>query len=774
MNKRPLPCVLAGFVLGEVWMWQFHGTAALAALCLAAIICIIIGVLKRSSFFILIFIGILIGGFREEQWYSNKASLEKYMDQSDHKIQGQIKEMDTKDYSHSLIIENILVDGKSMEGKLQVYLKDEPECKIGSRILLKGRIEEFALPTNPGAFHQKNYQASKGVFGLVRNPEIIEVRMGSFLIMDGINEIRENSSNYIKNHMKEDYYGIGIAMALGNKEYLEEEQKNLYEFGGISHVLAVSGLHMSLLGAAIYKILRKWGFGYTICVFSAIPCIVVYAVMTGMSSSCLRAAIMLILYLFAEIKGYYYDLPSALSLAGIWLLYEIPDRLFDSGFLLSFGAMISVGIVCPFLFHIFGYKTGVHKVRDSFYSGFMITIFSLPLSLYFFYGVSLAGVFLNLIVIPLMTFLLPLLFLGSLGWMPFVPHIIANLCFKPAELMLEVYRILCEFVSHFPGLYVQAGHRNLLFAVGYYFILITGIAMLYYCFKRKKRWIILILPIIICFTISYITLTGRNDSFMTMLDVGQGDGILYRSEKDEICMIDGGSTSENNIGQYVLKPAFEYYGIDRVDYWFLTHMDEDHISGMKELLESGYPIRNLILPVRKEISDKQREIEELAIENNTKIFYMEQGDKLRLKEGVIYCLYPVEKSLLQDENQNSLVLLLDLPNQQILLTGDSEKEGETRVSKYLKNFKLDDSKEQILKVGHHGSSNGTKESLLRVFKPDSALISCAFNNRYGHPAAETINRIENVNADIYYTMKHGAIEIRLGKETSYFGYGVVK
>ncbi len=774
MNKRPLPYVLAGFVLGEVWMWQFHGTAARAALCLAAIICIIIGSLKKGSFFILLSIGILIGGFREEQWNNSKIFVEKYIDQSDHMIQGQIKEMDTKDYSHSVIIENILIEGKSMEGNLQVYLEDEPECKIGSRILLKGRIEEFALPTNPGGFHQKAYQDGKGVFGLIRNPEIIEVRMGSFLIKDGINEIRKNSSNYMKNYMKEDCYGIGIAMALGNKSYLEEEQKNLYEFAGISHVLAVSGLHMSLLGAAIYKILRKWGFGYTISVFSAIPCILVYAVMTGMSSSCLRAAIMLIIYLFAEIKGYYYDLPSALSLAGLWLLFEIPGRLFDSGFLLSFGAMISVGIVAPFLFHIFGYKTGIHKIRDSFYSGLMITMFTLPLSLYFFYGFSLAGIVLNLIVIPLMTILLPLLFIGSLGWMPFVPHIITNLCFKAAEFMLEFYRILCRFTQHFPGLYIQAGHRNLQFAVLYYFIWIIGITILYCCFKKKKRWCVMFLPLLVCFVILYIASTGRNDRFMTMLDVGQGDGILYHSVKDEICMIDGGSTSEKKIGQYVLKPAFEYYGIDKIDYWFLTHMDEDHISGAKELLESGYPIRNLILPVRKEISEKQREIEELAVENNTNIFYMKQGDKLRLKEGVIYCLNPTENSKMEDENQNSLVLLLDLPNQQILLTGDSEKEGETRTVQYLKNFKLDDAKEQILKVGHHGSSNGTKESLLKVFKPDVALISCALKNRYGHPATETINRIGNVDADIYYTMKHGAIEIRLGKETSYFGYGMVK
>ena len=96
------------------------------------------------------------------------------------------------------------------------------------------------------------------------------------------------------------------------------------------------------------------------------------------------------------------------------------------------------------------------------------------------------------------------------------------------------------------------------------------------------------------------------------------------------------------------------------------------------------------------------------------------------------------------------------------------------MTQYLKKFRPDFSKEQILKVGHHGSVNGTMEALLKIFQPDSAIVSCALDNRYGHPAKETIDRIKNVDSDLYYTMEHGAIEIRLGKVTSYLGYGVVK
>lgn len=773
MNKRPLPCVLAGFVLGEVWMWQFHGTVVFTALCLAAIICFIIGVLRKGSFFILLSLGLLLGGVRTQEWNFYKNGIEFWMNRESKMISGQIEDVTKNEYSYSIIIGNLQIEDVSQGGRLLIYLDEEPECFIGSRIILDGFIEKFELPANPGGFNLRTYREGKGILGFVADAKVMEVRVGSFLIKDVIYDIREKSIDYIKKYMDEKFSGIAIAMAFGNKEFVQEEEKSLYEFGGISHVLAVSGLHMSLLGASVYKLLRKVGFGYTVSVCASMPCIFLYAVMTGMSSSCLRAGIMLCIYLFAEWKGYYYDLPSALSLAALWLLYEIPARLFDSGFLLSFGAMISVGVLCPFLFRMFRYKTGTNKIKDSFFSGLIITIFTMPLSLYFFYGFSVAGLVLNLIVIPLMTFLVPLLFIGGMGWMPFIPDFAAGFCFTAGEWILQLYNRLCSLTRKFPLSYIQTGYRGFGFLLCYYVMVILFLFVLLWAYKKKKKLIYLLIPIMLGLLFIFIKQTGKKEAYLTMLDVGQGDGILYHTVAGEVCMIDGGSTSERKIGRYVISPALEYYGIDKVDYWFVSHFDEDHTSGLKELLELGYPVSNLILPARKDKGEKQMELEELAFKNRTKVYYMKQGDKLKLKNSILYCLYP-KKNNTGDENQNSMVLLLDTSCHQILLTGDVEKEGETNMIKELKKYRMIDSKEQILKVGHHGSANGTKEELLKAFQPDSALISCALDNGYGHPAKETVERIKRSKANIYYTMKHGAIEIQLGKETSYLGYGVIE
>lgn len=770
MNQRPLPCVLAGFVLGEVWILQFRGTAAFAALICAAVICMMIGVSKKGSFcFFLaaIGIGMALGGMQQHRWSSYETTWNKWKNMENCQIEGKIDDIAEKEYSKAVVLDQIYVNGQKQGGKLLLYVDQDTDCVIGGRIAAEGKVEDFSEPTNPGGFDQRQYQAGRGILGVIYDGKITEIRYGSFLIKDGIYQIRKNCASFMKKHMKDEYSGIGIAMALGEKGALEEEQKNLYETAGISHVLAVSGLHMSLLGAGVYKIFRKLGFGYPVSVCSSLPCIAMYAILTGMSSSCLRAGIMLAIYLIAEYGGYYYDLPSSLSLAGILLLAEIPARLFDSGFLLSFGAILSVGIFIPFLLRVLQYDSGKKKIRDSFLSGLLITLFTLPFSLYFFYGFSLAGIFINLLVIPLMTGAVPLLFFGSLGWMVLCPEKIAALSLKLAEWILFLYDILCRTADKIRFSYVQTGFRDISFAILYYSSLFLFFLFLYFI-RRKRKYVkgvtVVLMGIFLCFLLH---MTGRNDSFLTVLDVGQGDGILYHSRRGEVCMIDGGSSSEKKIGQYVIRPALEYYGISHVDYWFLSHFDEDHLSGLVELLKTGYPVDHLILPVRNEKTEKQLEIEQLAKENGTQIHVMKQGDCLTLKEEIFYCLYPKEGQV-PDENQGSMVLLLENATEQILLTGDIEKEAEQTMSQYLYRKFGKTEKKRYLKASHHGSANGSGEDLLGRFLPDWTIISCGLDNRYGHPAGETLDRLEKSGSNILCTMEQGAVEIRCGSGIAVF------
>lgn len=776
MNHRPLLCVLAGFVLGEVWIYRFHETAAKAVFCLCAFIIIVICIQRKGGFFVFFTLGVMVGVFRCMYWIGCEDRFKDLVSSGEYCMEGQIIEQRETATGVLIVLDRLNIDGRDYIGKVTVYLQEGMSFPLGGTMKVKGAIQDFDSATNPGEFDYGAYQKGKGIWGCIYEPDILSVRYGSFLMKEGIYQFREKTAAYLQNSMKDSQYGIAIAMVLGEKSELLEEQKSLFEVGGISHILAVSGLHMTLIGAGIYKLIRKIGFSYGVSVFSSFPCIIAYAMMTGMSASCLRASVMLLVYLVAEWRGYVYDLPSSLALSGLWLLWEIPDRLFDSGFLLSFGAMIAISIIWPFLAQLFEYQTGKSRLRDSFFSGVVIAVLTLPLSLYFFYGISLAGLMLNLVVIPLMGILVPLVAFGGMGWMVFCPDMVSNLFLYLAGLVIDFYQWICRIAGMIPGAYIRIGYRGVWFGIIYYGVMLVFMVVLY--FRENQKGYRNIIAVWFVMITVLVFVTGRHDSFMTILDMGQGDGILYHSETGKVCMVDGGSTSKKNVGAYVIEPALKYYGTSSVDYWFISHMDEDHTSGVKELLKKGYPVEYLILPELNKKTEEQVEFENLAIQNGTEILYMSRGDKLQIGKEHFYCLHPGLNASSNDTNQNSLVLLLSSLNQEILLTGDVEKEGEEEMTEYLlKHFQqnavhknADMERERILKVAHHGSASGSSEEFLEVFAPDMAIVSCGKKNRYGHPAGETVERIQTAGSKLLNTAQLGAVEIRFGERAKYYGF----
>jgi competence protein ComEC len=160
---------------------------------------------------------------------------------------------------------------------------------------------------------------------------------------------------------------------------------------------------------------------------------------------------------------------------------------------------------------------------------------------------------------------------------------------------------------------------------------------------------------------------------------------------------------------------------------------------------------------------------QLAQSNGTEVVYLKRGDQLRFRQGTLTCLSPGENNQPSDVNENSLVLLLSLPHQEILLTGDIGMDTEETLNQVLKN-RTPGQKDRILKVAHHGSKGSTGDSFLASYCPNLCLISCGKNNRYGHPASETLERIEKCKATALRTDQIGAIEVRCRRQTYYFSY----
>lgn len=261
---------------------------------------------------------------------------------------------------------------------------------------------------------------------------------------------------------------------------------------------------------------------------------------------------------------------------------------------------------------------------------------------------------------------------------------------------------------------------------------------------------------------------------ITVLDVGQGDGIHIRNSSFN-CLIDGGSSDISSVGTYRLEPYFLSQGLNALDYVFVTHGDDDHISGVKEMLENqmfGVRIRNLVMPPIEYHDEKLAALARTAMNNGTRVVAIEPGDRIKsgktgeMEEMILTCIGPESGLRTEPGNETSLVLDLTFGEFDMLLTGDVEGSGEESLirSNLLRDY-------EVLKVAHHGSKNSGTEKFLQITEPEFAIISAGVDNRYGHPHKETLQRLDAAGCTVSSTQDNGAVIIRSdGKKMTIRGF----
>ncbi len=281
--------------------------------------------------------------------------------------------------------------------------------------------------------------------------------------------------------------------------------------------------------------------------------------------------------------------------------------------------------------------------------------------------------------------------------------------------------------------------------------------------KRISKYIQVFLTGL-CFMILLAVLVFRRPRGLTMvfLDVGQGDGIYLETETGQHLFLDGGSSSKTKVGENTILPFLKSQGVNHMDYWLVSHPDQDHINGMAELLEEGYRIDHLILPGISFEDEAYQELEELAGFYQTEISYMNQKDTLTDGKLCLTCLHPNRNFWTDTANDYSMVLYLEYGYFHALFTGDIGEEQEELVVKAWEENRSDrkdcsETRLTVLKTAHHGSKYATSEKFLRVFRPQYAVISCGKENSYGHPAGEVLDRLQSCGCKIYETMEDGAV-----------------
>ena len=689
------------------------------------------------------------------------------------------------------------------------YLQEgEALPKAGSYVRVFGEVSPFLQATNPGEFDTAAYYRRKDCLFALRKTKITAQTKNYGRLEESLSQLRYESEVLFRKLLGEKNGATASAMVLGRKKGMDSEVKALYQGAGISHLLAISGLHLSLIGAGLFGLLKKVRLPVTLSAGISTWILIVYAQLTGMGISTRRALVMFLLFLAAGLLKRTPDLPTSLAVAALLLLVPKPQRILDAGFQLSFSAVLGIAVMIPVLQDgweeaapslrvadgVAGWNIAraaivraCRLLRKNILAGLGITMTMLPFLLIHFYEWSPWSVLLNLAVIPLMGILLPCLIgLQLVARLTALAHCLElpqHLLCAAIEAIFSCYEQLCRFTTALPGSILHTGYPTwqalTAYTIGLIALAVSG---------KKLRPHLRLAAAVCLMGIFLIRLPGELN--VTMLDVGQGECVGIETREHHVYLVDAGSTSKKKTGQYQIIPWLKYIGTRSVEGIFITHWDEDHISAVGELLEwsksSRVKIRRIFLP---DVALKDEVLETLLQqieEAEVSVEYLSAGEHMTDGALQISCLHPYAKKVPEDRNDASLVLRLSQGDFQMLLTGDLEKSGEDWLVEQAR-----PAVEQphpatqgqalpcapstqlaaqnplrctILDAGHHGASNATGEALLDLAQPELVLISCGKNNRYGHPAPETLKRLEERGIRWYSTAEVGTIQVHVGKK----------
>ncbi|MBR0091619.1 MAG: ComEC/Rec2 family competence protein [Lachnospiraceae bacterium] len=505
------------------------------------------------------------------------------------------------------------------------------EPLTGQQAEVRGRLSCFAEATNPGVFDSRRHYALRGTACRLYDAQVLSVSGSGNAYREGLYRLRCTFAARLEEAFSAEDAALLKAMLLGDSSALDAETKRLYRMSGILHLLCVSGIHCALVGTTLFSLLKRLRVPRWLS--SVLCCFVVYSygLMCGMAVSALRAVCMFSLKLLAERLGRSYDMVSAMSLVGLLLLAEEPRYAQDSGFLMSFCTIAALGLMLPALFphagereertrlsrrvkvqgifptgrRVFGNRrTGgpakygggcvmTEKILFGARAGISVLIFTLPVQMCCYHLVPLSGLLLNILLVPMMSVLMPA-GMGVMLLAGVLPPLAALLSFVP-HLMLRLVSLLSGTLASLPFLTWYAGAPAARQVILYYALL--AVFLLRKPATGAERIPAAhLLPVI---ALAVLSLRSAPALQLTMLDVGQGDAIVVRQGEVNL-LIDGGSTSVSGVGTYRLLPFLQHEGVRHLDAVFISHEDEDHISGVIELLEDtaagGVSVGHLYLP----------------------------------------------------------------------------------------------------------------------------------------------------------------------------------
>jgi competence protein ComEC len=594
--------------------------------------------------------------------------------------------------------------------KVNYYNDKIPEIEVGSTIEINCEISDPLKNTIPNTFNYQNYLYNNKIYKICKASKITTLNKPNL-----INKIKNVVINRINSYDNSNIY-LNLFI-LGDKSYLDNDIYNLYKDNGIAHLLAISGMHLSLFILILKKIfsfIKEKKQNIIIVLF-----LIFYLFLCNYTISMLRCFFFYFISLINNLFNLRLNSIKKIILTGIIIILINPFNIFNVGFLYSY--LISFGLILSNKFIKGNY------LKKSLIISIISFLISLPITASLNYEINLSSIIINLFMVPYVSFI-------------FYPFSLVTFIFKPLNFIFiylcNIFYYLNQFFSQF-NLMINIPKTNILIIILYYLILYLAII-----FNQKKY--ILLLPLLIL----YIKIIPKIDSnyYIYYLDIGQGDSSLLISPyKKEIIMIDtgGNPTSKYKVSDGTLL-LLKSLGITSINTIIISHGDSDHCYDTLNII-NNINVKNVMLN-----NGDYNELETNIINSHVKI-----NNKVNLK----YFKYTnLKEEIYNEENKNSLVNYFTIYNYKLLFVGDSPIDT---ILPIIKKESLNNI--TFYKLGHHGSKTSTNEEIIKLLKPKYTIISAGRNNIYHHPSNEVIDILNKNKINYFNTQVDGSIEIIINK-----------
>lgn len=619
----------------------------------------------------------------------------------------------------------------------------------GEHIRMAGRLSPVMGEVNVGAIGMEDYYRRYGYHSTLRarSEGVTRESTPTVHLRYWASRLRQWEARIFERCAPPSAHPLMRAVWLGDKSALDTESYAPFLQTGTAHILAVSGVHIGILYLTLQLILRGILPHRKARAAIILLCVIVFALVTGARTPIVRATIMLGLYLWAEFLDREPDAPTALSIAAMLFLSYNPALLGDGGFALSFSSLASLLLFnTPLVDRLSVLPRGL---RQNVAATVGVSILPLPVTASTFHVLSLIGPLCNLLVIPLLTALL---------WLCLLTVLTAPLSLSVASLFGHAAAPVVWTIQHIASwaAAIPIAFRTVTSPTWLACIAWGAMALvLYRALRAPLQTRRFMLQTGACLLITWLLWQPlMRPATMDFLDVGHGDATFIRTPEGITLLIDGGNRNEYlDQGARTVVPWLLAQGIDHLDYVVGTHPDRDHVGGLLAVVDTLEVGEVLLWPWPSDDEDA-RALRARCASREVPIRRVAAGDRLRWGTTTIDLLHPPDDETLSSFNDQSLVLHVQWPGMNTLLTGDIEAPAERMLL-------TDVPRIDVLKVPHHGSHTSSTEAFLNATSPGMAIVSTRAGRTREAMAPSVIARYETLAIPLFRTDYHGGVQLRI-------------